>query len=78
MNRVLISPYVGRVSGIFSNEVYAGMMIVIALTRLLPPFIMKRFHGRYGDCLQAGSKDEGNRGGGVKQIIGNSRRIWII
>jgi len=49
----LIFAELGRVSGIFSNEIYAGMVIVIALTTLLPPFIMKWFYGHYGDRLQA-------------------------
>ncbi|MEN8206416.1 MAG: cation:proton antiporter [Pseudomonadota bacterium] len=49
----LIFAELGRVSGIFSNEIYAGMVIVIALTTLLPPFIMKWFYARYGDRLQA-------------------------
>jgi len=44
----LIFAELGRVSGIFSNEIYAGMVIVIALTTLLPPFVMKWFYGRYG------------------------------
>jgi Kef-type K+ transport system membrane component KefB len=35
----------GRSSDIFNNEVYAGMVIVIVLTTLLPPFIMKWFYG---------------------------------
>jgi len=43
----LIFAELGRVSGIFDNEVYAGMVIVIALTTVLPPFIMKWFYGRY-------------------------------
>jgi len=46
-------PQLGRVGGIFSNEIYAGMVMVIALTTLLPPFTMKWFYGRYGDRLQA-------------------------
>lgn len=49
----LIFAELGRVSNIFSNEIYAGMVIVIALTTLLPPLIMKWFYGRYGDRLQA-------------------------
>ena len=49
----LIFAELGRVSGIFNNEVYAGMIIVITLTTLLPPFIIKWFYGRYGDGLQA-------------------------
>jgi len=48
----LIFAELGRVSGIFSNEIYAGMVIVIALTTLLSPFIMKWFCGCYGDRLQ--------------------------
>lgn len=49
----LIFAELGRVSGIFTNEIYAGMVMVIALTTLLPPFVMKWFYGRYGDRLQA-------------------------
>lgn len=48
----LIFAELGRVSGIFNNEIYAGMVIVIALTTLLPPFIMKWFYGRYAGRLQ--------------------------
>ncbi|MBI1886905.1 MAG: cation:proton antiporter [Nitrosomonadales bacterium] len=48
----LIFAELGRISGIFNNEIYAGMVIVIALTTLLPPFIMKWFYGRYADRLQ--------------------------
>ena len=44
----LIFAELGRESSIFSNEVYAGMVIVIALTTLLPPFVMKWYYGRYG------------------------------
>ncbi len=47
----LIFAELGRVSGIFDNEIYAAMVIVIALTTLLPPFIMKWFYGRWGDRL---------------------------
>jgi Kef-type K+ transport system membrane component KefB len=43
----LIFAELGRVSGIFDNEIYAGMVIVIALTTLLPPFILKWYYGRY-------------------------------
>jgi len=38
----------GRESGILSNEIYAGMVTVIALTTLLPPFVMKWYYRRYG------------------------------
>ncbi len=37
----LIFAELGRVSGIFTNEIYAGIVIVIALTTLLPPLLMK-------------------------------------
>ncbi|ALP52044.1 sodium:proton antiporter [Candidatus Tenderia electrophaga] len=37
----LIFAELGRVSGIYSAEVYAGLVIVIALTTLLPPLVMK-------------------------------------
>ncbi len=49
----LIFAELGRVSGIFSNEIYAGMVIVIALTTLVPPFVMKWFYGRFGDRMAA-------------------------
>jgi Kef-type K+ transport system membrane component KefB len=49
----LIFAELGRISDIFSNEIYAGMVIVIALTTLLPPFIMKWFYGHYADRLPA-------------------------
>lgn len=48
----LIFAELGRVSGIFNNEIYAGMVIVIALTTLLPPFVMKWFYGHYADSFQ--------------------------
>ena len=38
----LIFAELGRSSGIFNNEVYAGMVIVIAMTTVLPPLWMKR------------------------------------
>ena len=43
----LIFAELGRVSGIFSKEIHAGMVIVIALTTLLPPLIMKWYYARY-------------------------------
>lgn len=43
----LIFAELGRASGIFNPEVYAAMVIVIALTTLLPPFVMKWFYHRY-------------------------------
>jgi len=56
----LIFAELGRVSGIFNNEVYAGMIIVIALTTLLPPFIMKWFYGRYADRLPPAIPEDGD------------------
>lgn len=37
----LIFAELGRVNGVFNNEIYAVMVIVIALTTLLPPFALK-------------------------------------
>ncbi len=53
----LIFAELGRVSGIFDNEIYAGVVMVIALTTLLPPFVMKWYFGRYG------KSPSGERGG---------------
>lgn len=47
----LIFAELGRESEIFSNEIYAGMVIVIALTTILPPFVMKWYYGRYGQQI---------------------------
>ncbi|MFI0460292.1 MAG: cation:proton antiporter, partial [Candidatus Thiodiazotropha endolucinida] len=43
----LIFAELGRSTGIFSIEVYAGMIIVITLTTLLSPFAMKWFYATY-------------------------------
>lgn len=43
----LVFAEIGRVSNIFNNEIYAGMIIVIALTTILPPLIMKWSYGHY-------------------------------
>ena len=48
----LIFAELGRVSDILSNEVYAGMIIVIALTTLLPPFVMKWYYRVHGTQIQ--------------------------
>lgn len=42
----LIFAELGRASGVFNAEIYAGMVIVIALTTLLPPFLLKAVYGR--------------------------------
>lgn len=44
----LIFAELGKESGIFTDAVYAGMIIVVALTTLLPPFLLKWLYGRYG------------------------------
>ncbi len=43
----LIFAELGRVSGIFDLEVYAALVIVIALTTLMAPLVMKWFYHRY-------------------------------
>ncbi len=53
----LIFAELGRVAGIFTNEIYAGMIIVIAMTTLLPPFVMKWFYGRYGHAMPPDSRE---------------------
>lgn len=47
----LIFAELGRVSGIFNNEIYAGLIIVIAITTLLPPLVMRWFYTCCGDRL---------------------------
>ena len=37
----LVFAELGREGGIFTHEIYAGMIMVIAFTTLLPPFVMK-------------------------------------
>lgn len=43
----LIFAEIGRFGGIFDNEVHAGMVIVIVLTTIIPPFAMKWLHKHY-------------------------------
>ncbi len=49
----LIFAELGRVSGVFNNEVYASIIMVIALSTLLPPLLLKWFYRRFGGHLQA-------------------------
>ncbi|MGD9163931.1 MAG: cation:proton antiporter [Chromatiales bacterium] len=49
----LIFAELGRSTGIFNMEVYAGIVIVIALTTLLAPFALKWFYSRYGHKMEA-------------------------
>jgi Kef-type K+ transport system membrane component KefB len=37
----LIFAELGRVNGVFDNEIYAALVFVIAMTTLLPPFVLK-------------------------------------
>ena len=50
----LIFAELGRVSGIFDTEIYAALIIVIALTTLASPLIMKLFYNRYKEYLKEG------------------------
>jgi Kef-type K+ transport system membrane component KefB len=45
----LIFAELGRESGILNNEIYAGMVIVIAVTTVLSPFAMKGLYNRFND-----------------------------
>ncbi|WP_244617320.1 cation:proton antiporter [Sulfurimicrobium lacus] len=56
----LIFAELGRVSGIFTNDVYAGMIIVIALTTVLPPFALKWLYSRHGQNI--GKRNPGEDG----------------
>lgn len=47
----LIFAELGRLSGIFNNETHAGMVIVIVLTTIIPPFTMKWFYKHYSHLL---------------------------
>jgi Kef-type K+ transport system membrane component KefB len=47
----LIFAELGRASGVFGHDIYAVMILTIAATTILPPFMMKYFYGRYGHHL---------------------------
>lgn len=47
----LIFAELGRTADILSNEVYAALVIVIALTTLLPPFVIKVLYRRFGHLV---------------------------
>ncbi|ADE12345.1 cation:proton antiporter [Sideroxydans lithotrophicus] len=51
----LIFAELGRANGILVDDVYAATIIVIALTTLLPPFVLKAFYNRHGDRFKATS-----------------------
>ena len=50
----LIFAELGRVAGVLNQEVYAVMILTIAATTILPPFMLKWFYGVYGHHLPAG------------------------
>ncbi len=49
----LIFAELGRESNILSNDIYAGMIIVIAITTLFSPFAMKELYRRFSHRLQS-------------------------
>lgn len=49
----LIFAELGRISGVFSNEVHAALIIVIAFTTFLPPFLMKWFYTKFRVRLES-------------------------
>jgi len=53
----LIFAELGRDKGVLNNEMYAGMVMVIALTTLLPPFFMKLFYARFGSRMPQSTTD---------------------
>lgn len=53
----LIFAELGRVSGIFNNEIYAAMIIVISLTTMVPPLVMKWFYTCI-DCEKSKKKNK--------------------
>jgi len=53
----LIFAELGRVNGILNNDMYAGMVMVIAFTTLLPPFFMKMYYDRFGSRMPISTTD---------------------
>jgi Kef-type K+ transport system membrane component KefB len=51
----LIFAELGRSTGIFNMEVYAGMVIVIAFTTLMAPLALKWFYTHYGAGMETSS-----------------------
>jgi len=49
----IIFAELGRESGVFSNEIYAGMIIVITLTTFIAPLLLKSYYARYDRELHA-------------------------
>ncbi len=55
----LIFAELGRISGVFDNDIYAVMIITIAATTVLPPFMLKWFYARFGHHLP--NDESGNK-----------------
>ena len=51
----LVFAELGRVSGVFNNEIYATTIIVIAYTTLFTPFWLRLFYKRYGKYIEDNS-----------------------
>jgi len=51
----LIFAELGRISGVFDYDLYAVMILTIAATTVLPPFMLKWFYDRYGHHLSIGA-----------------------
>ncbi len=54
----LIFAELGRESGVFNNEIYAGMIIVITLTTFIAPLLLKSYYTRYDRELHADDTHE--------------------
>jgi Kef-type K+ transport system membrane component KefB len=65
----LVFAEMGRESHVFSNEIYAGMVFIIALTTLSPPFILKWFYSRYHSDLPFDNNEMERR------VIRDRRRV---
>ena len=52
----LIFVELGRLAGVFDNEIHAAMVIVIVLTTIIPPFVMKCVHSKYSHKLSDARK----------------------
>ena len=48
----LIFAELGKLSGFFNNEIHAGLIIVIILTTILPPFSIKWLQKNHGDAFR--------------------------
>jgi len=52
----LIFAELGRISGVFNNDIYAVMIVTIAATTVLPPFMLKWFYAKFGHHLPNDTK----------------------